>query len=134
MRYSKQLVDHARLGLPILSALGVLAFGYGAAQAADLQEVTVTVPTVQTIGRDASGAPIQQVSASARVQYDPIMLTTNSGRVLLQDKVADVARRLCRSLDMTAGPLTEDEGTCVQRAVNGTKVQIAAEAARQKAG
>jgi len=115
-------------------ALGALALGCMGAQATDLQEVTVTVPTVQTIGRDASGAPIQQVSASARVQYDPIMLTTYSGRALLRDKVAEVARRLCRSLDLTAGPLNEDEGTCVQRAVDGAKVQIAAAAVAQKAG
>jgi hypothetical protein len=40
-------------------------------------EITVTVAAVKTIGRGASGAPIQAVSASARVQYNPIMLMTN---------------------------------------------------------
>src|ERR1700733_13775942 len=119
MRNSIALIVRVRPRLSMVIALGALAFGAMGAQATDLQEVTVTVPTVQTIGRDASGAPIQQVSASARVQYDPIMLTTYSGRALLRDKVAEVARRLCRSLDITAGPLNEDEGTCVQRAVGG---------------
>jgi UrcA family protein len=134
MRNSIALIDRVRPRLSMVIALGALTFGGMGAQATDLQEVTVTVPTVQTIGRDASGAAIQQVSASARVQYDPIMLTTYSGRALLRDKVAEVARRLCRSLDITAGPLNEDEGTCVQRAVDGAKVQIAAAAAGQKAG
>jgi UrcA family protein len=123
MRYSIALI-----------ALGSLACGGMVAQAADLQEVTVTVPAVTTIGHDASGAPIQQVSASARVAYDPAMLATYSGRALLRDKVAEVARRLCRSLDITAGPLTEAEGSCVERAVAGARVQIAAAAAQQKAG
>jgi UrcA family protein len=131
MRYSNAWINPVR---PVVIALGALAFGCIGAQAAELQEVTVTVPTAKIIGRDASGAPIQQVSASARVQYDPIMLTTNSGRALLKDEVVDVARRLCRSLDFVAPPSTLDEDTCVQQAVAGAKVQIAAAAAQQKAG
>ena len=101
-------------------------------QAENLQEVTVSVPTVKTIGRDATGTPIQQVSAMARVQYNPVMLTTNSGRALLDDKVAEVARRLCTADGRVNN--TDDNGACVQQAVTRAKVQIAAAAALQKGG
>jgi UrcA family protein len=101
-------------------------------QAADLPEVTVTAPSMKTIGRDATGAPIRQISATARIRYSPIMLTTYSGRALLQDKVVEVARGLCRKIDSMAVGSLGDEGTCVERAVDGAKVQIAAAIARQK--
>src|SRR5579872_6142438 len=101
MRYSIGSISRARPSF-VLMALGALAVVPLAAQADNLQEVTVTVPTTQTIGRDASGAPIQQVTASARVQYDPNMLTTASGRALLRQKVTDVARRLCREVNTVA--------------------------------
>ena len=134
MRHSINSINRSSRSFPMMIALAMLSFVGISSRAADLQEVTVTVPMVKTIGRDASGAPIQQVSASARVQYDPIMLTTNSGRALLQDKVADVARRLCRDIDMAVPPPAVDEESCVQQAVHGAKVQIAAAAAARKAG
>lgn len=133
MRHSQQLMDRIRQGFPVILA-GALALGCLAAQAADMQEVTVTVPATQTVGRDASGAPIEQVSASARVQYDPMMLASRSGRALLQQKVTDVARRLCREVNHAASPPAGDESSCVQQAVRRAKVQIAAAAVAQRAG
>src|SRR5579862_2002569 len=133
MRISSKLSHRAR-GSLLVMALGALAFASIDAQAADMQEITVTVPAIKTVGHDASGAPIEQVTASARVQYDPVMLTTNSGRALLQDKVKDVARRLCREIDMAVPPPAVDEESCVQQAVHGAKVQIAAAAAARKTG
>jgi len=133
MRYPTNVFDRARRSFPIVIALGSLAFAGMCAQATDLQEITVTVPAVTTIGHDASGAPIQQVSASARIQYDPMMLTTNSGRALLKERVTEVARRLCREVN-NAVPPAGDEESCVQQAVHGAKVQIAAAAVAQKAG
>jgi UrcA family protein len=134
MRNPIALIGRGRTMVAVMLALGAVTFGCVAAQATDLQEVTVTVPTVKTIGRDASGAPIQQVTATARVQYDPVMLQTRAGRLLLRNKVADVARRLCREVDTLGVTPTEDEGACVQRAVNGARVQIAAAAAEMRAG
>jgi UrcA family protein len=133
MRYPKGLFDRARPSFPIAIALAALSFVGTGVRATDLQEITVTVPTVTAVGRDASGAPIQQVSASARIQYDPMMLTTHSGRALLKDRVTEVARRLCREVN-NAVPPAGDEESCVQQAVHGAKVQIAAAAVAQKAG
>ena len=103
-------------------------------QAADLPEVTVSAPSIKTIGRDLSGAPVRQATASARIRYSPIMLTTNSGRALLQYKVTQVARGLCRKLDSISVVPLSDETTCVQQAVKSAKVQIASAIARQQAG
>jgi len=134
MRYSMNLISRARRSLPVVIALGTLAFAWIGSQAAELQEVTVTVPATTTIGRDANGAPIQQVTASARVQYDPMMLTTRSGRAQLQERVTEVARKLCRAVNDAAPPPATAEDACVEQAVHGAKVQIAAAAIAQKAG
>jgi UrcA family protein len=117
-----------RVPLPVIFAALVVT----GVQAAELPEVTVSAPSLKTIGRDATGAPIRQATATARIRYSPIMLMTNSGRALLQYKVTEVARGLCRKLDTIAVMPSEDEGTCVQRAVDGAKVQIAAAIAQQK--
>jgi UrcA family protein len=119
-----------RLRAPLSLVFGALIAS--GVQAAELPEVTVSAPSLKTFGRDATGAQIQQATASARIRYNPIMLTTNSGRALLNDKVAEVARGLCRKLDIVTVVGTEDESTCVQRAVTGAKVQIAVAISRQK--
>src|SRR5215472_10334538 len=117
MRYPRHLIGRARPSLPVGIALGTLAFAWIGAQAAELQEVTVTVPATKTIGRDANGAPIQEVTASARVQYDPMLLTTRSGRARLQERVTEVARRLCREINDAAPPPATGEDSCVEQAV-----------------
>lgn len=134
MRTTTALIDALRPSPSVIIAAGALALtlAVGGAQGSDLPEVTVAAPAVKTIGRDLNGAPIKQVSATARIRYNPIMLTTNSGRALLQYKIVEVARKLCSQIDMAA-PMGDD-GACVQRAVDGTKVQIATAIARQNAG
>lgn len=119
-----------RLRVPLPVVFGALVVT--GVQAAELPEVTVSAPSAKIIGRDVTGTPIHQATATARIRYNPIMLTTYSGRALLQDKVAEVARGLCRKLDAMALVAAEDEGACVQRAVAGTKAQIAAAIAHQK--
>ena len=60
------------------------------------------------------------------------MLMTNSGMALLEDKVAQEAKRLCKDIETPGGVPTETEQACVKRAVAGAKEQIAAAAAAQK--
>ena len=130
MRFSIPLIDILGPNLSKVIAIGTVSLASVCAQAQNLAEVTVTAPTVRILGRDATGTPIQQVTAMARIQYNPISLTTNSGRALLDDKVAEVARRLC-----TAGGRvnnTDDDGACVRQATNDAKSQLDAAAARIK--
>ena len=109
-----------RTSIPMLIALGAL--GVGVAQATDLAEVTVTAPSIRTLGRDATGTPIRQLSGTVRLQYSPIMLTTNSGRALLDDRVSKVARALCS--DNGRFPNVNDDYNCVRAAVLGAKQQL----------
>jgi UrcA family protein len=114
--------------LPVLLAFAALSFVSALARAADLPEVTVSAPIVKTTDRDAaSGAPIQEVTETARIAVDPVTLTTNSGVALLQDKVQETAQQICNNMDSLA---TEDGGTCVREAVKSAQAQIKAAVAR----
>jgi len=131
MRTSKHMNAVLRPRLSLIVAVAALTVT--GAQAADtMQEVTVTVPAEKTIGRSANGAPIEEVSASERLQYHSTMLMTNSGRALLEDKVAQEAKRLCKEVETPGSVPAETEQACVKRAISGAKEQIAAAAAAQK--
>jgi UrcA family protein len=124
----KTLIKSVPDRLPILLAFAALAFVSALAQAADLPEVTISAPSVKTVDRDAAtGAPIQEVTETARVSVDPVTLTTNSGVALLQDKVLETAQQLCDSTDPLAG---EDDGSCVREAVKSAQTQIEADVAQ----
>ena len=110
-------------------ALGALAFISTGAQAADLDEVTISAPNVQTVGRDtATGAPIEEVTKRATIKVDHVTLTTNSGVALIKDSVVETAHKICDSID----PLTSDDGTCVSSAVKSALTQVDAAAARAR--
>lgn len=114
-------------------ALGTIALMGPRAHAADsdkLDEVTVSSARVKIVGRDAAtGAPISQIMKTARIQYNPVTLTTNSGVALLKDSVEKAAREVCYSID----PLDPDDGTCVRNAIDSAMPQVDAAVARAKA-
>jgi UrcA family protein len=124
-------VNTLRRSLPIALAIGALAVMSARAHADDLDEITISAPAVKTVGRDAAtGAPIEEVTVKGRVTTDPVTLTTNSGVALLKDGVLDAARKACDAAD----PLTPDDGTCVQAAVESAKPQVDAAVARARSG
>jgi UrcA family protein len=101
--------------------------------AANLNDVVVQMPSTKIIGRDAAtGAPIQEITTTARLRYNPIVLTTYSGRALLDAKVARLARSLCAA-DALAY-VTDDDGTCLRQAIRHTQAQLDAVAAQLNAG
>ena len=100
--------------------------------AANLNDVVVKMPSIKIIGRDAAtGAPIREITTTARLQYNPIVLTTNSGRALLDAKVADLARSLCAADALLY--LTDDDGTCLRQALRHTQAQLDAVSAQLNA-
>ena len=109
-----------RTSISLIVTLGLLSAA--GAQAADLGEVTVTAPAITTIGRDATGTPIRQLSGSVQLHYNPISLTTNSGRALLDDRVADAARALCSANGAFSN--VDDDYNCVRGAVAGARAQL----------
>jgi UrcA family protein len=102
-----------------IMALAMFSIG---AHAADSNEVTIRGSTTKVVGRDyATNAPIEETTVKVGVSYDPVTLTTNSGVALLNDSVADAARKACD----TADPFTDDGGTCVREAIASAQTQIA---------
>jgi len=119
----------AALALAVLT-IGVIGALGGFAHAADLDPVTISAPSARTVGHDyATGAPIQELAATARIKVDPVTLTTHSGVALLQDAVQEAAQQLCDSLD----PLSFDGGECVRSAIKSAQPQITAAVARANA-
>ena len=123
--------------LPVAFAAGAIALVSARAHAADpdqldpvqLDPITVSAPAVKIVDRDtATGAPIEQVTITARVQADPAALRTNYGALMLNYSVLDAARKACT----TADPLADDDGTCLHDAVQSAKPQVDAAIARAR--
>jgi UrcA family protein len=111
-------------------ALGALALMSAGAQAAEPDEITISAPNVKTVGRDGTtGAPIQEVTESASIKFDPVTLTTNSGVALLKDSVFEAALKVCNSIDLS---MEDDDDTCVRDAVKSAQVQVDAAIARAR--
>jgi UrcA family protein len=125
--------------LPVAFAAGAIALVSGRAHAADpnwlnpvqLDPITVSAPAVKTIDSDsASGASIEQVTITARVQADPAALRTNYGALMLNYSVLDAARKACTETDPFADDVDND--TCVHDAVEAAKPQVDAAIARAR--
>jgi hypothetical protein len=115
--------------LPVAFAVGAIALVSARAHAADpdpldpvqLDPITVSAPAVKIVDRDtATGAPIEQVTITARVQADPAALRTKYGALMFNYSVLDAARKACTAAD----PLADDDGTCVHDAVESAKPQV----------
>jgi len=96
-----------------------------------LDPITVSAPAAKIVDRDtATGAPIEQVTITARVQADPAALRTNYGALMLNYSVLDAARKACT----TADPLVDDDGKCLHDAIESAKPQVDAAIARARSG
>jgi hypothetical protein len=122
--------------LPVAFAVGAIAFMSARAHAADqldpvqLDPITVAAQSAKIVDRDAAtGAPIEEVTMTARVQADPAALRTNYGALMLNYSVLDAARKACAAADPLAD---DDDGTCVQDAVESAKPQVEAAIARAR--
>ena len=123
--------------LPVAFAVGAIALVSARAHAADpdqldpvqLDPITVSAPAVKIVDHDtATGASIEQVTITARVQADPAALKTNYGALMLNYSVLDAARKACAA----PVPLVTDDGTCVRDAVESAKPQVDAAIARAR--
>lgn len=118
--------------LPVALAIGALAFMSAGAQAADPDQITISAPSVTTVGRDAAtGAPIQDITQKISVKFDPVTLTTNSGVALIKDSVYDNARKVCESIDPS---MLDDDDTCIRDAVKSVQAQLDAAIAQARSG
>jgi UrcA family protein len=125
--------------LPVAFAVGAIALVSARAHAADpdqfdpvrLDPITVSAPAVKIVDRDAAtGASIEQVTTTARVEADPAALRTNYGALMLNYSVRDAALKVCTEAD----PVGDDNATCVRDAIESAKPQVDAAIARARSG
>jgi UrcA family protein len=118
-----------RSGLSVALAIGALAVLSTRAHAAEFDPITVSAPTVETMGYDfALEGPIEKTTVTARIAVDAQTLTMDSGVTLLQDRVLEAANQACSAAD----PFTLDDDTCVREAVRAAQPQVDAAIARAR--
>jgi UrcA family protein len=118
-----------RRSLPAAFAAAALAvIGCARADTATYSgDITVSLPTVETVGSDSlTGAPLEKSTVTARVAFDPPTLTTESGAAHLRERVLEAASEACRAA------LTEDDERCVREAIQTAQPQIDAAIARSR--
>jgi UrcA family protein len=109
-----------------IAALAVIGCARGTA-AAHREAITVVVPTLKTVGSDSlTGTPIEKSTVTARVAFDPLTLTTESGVARLRERVLEAASRTCRAA------LTEDYEKCVLETVRSAEPQVDQAIARSR--
>lgn len=134
--------------LPIVLASAGLAFSSALAvadqKASDMSEVRIEAArhvTAKRIGQSATtGAPIEIVQLTRRVNYSDLDLATHVGALELENRIKATAREACRQLDMLY-PYGTEEGMgtqglhCVDDATGGAMLQArtAIAAAEQRA-
>ena len=124
--------------LPVAFAAGAIALLSARTHAAvpdqldpvQLDPITVSVSAAKIVDRDPpTGAPIEQLTISARVQADSAALATNYGALMLNYSVLDAARKACAAADPLA---QDDDGTCVHDAIESAKPQVDAAIAQAR--
>jgi UrcA family protein len=124
-----EILRKGLLAMLVCGALAVLSPGARAADPEDIAQITISSPVVKVVGRHRDLSPKEEVSVTARVAFDPVTLTTNSGVALLKDRVVETAHSVCAAADPQD---VEDDEDCVQRAIRGTDKQIDAAVASAK--
>jgi UrcA family protein len=125
---SVRLSDGRRF-LPAAFAFAALAvIGCARATAATQSEaITLSVPTVKTVGSDPlTGIPIEKSTVTARVAFDPRTLTSEAGVARLREQVLEAASKACRAA------LTGDYERCVLTTVQSGEPQVDEAIARSK--
>jgi UrcA family protein len=119
------------VSLAVAFTIGMLALSSVRAHATVMDPITVTAPKVKivkVIGRDSAlNVPIEEVTATAIVKFNPVTLTTNSGIALLKDGVWSAAFQACEA----AAPFSLGDG-CVSGAVRSAQPQVDAAIARAR--
>ncbi len=131
MTTSKTLVQLGRISAAFAgTALLLGAIGPPCATAAEIEGITVAAPRVKILEHGPGTAVAeQQVSITARVPYEAVTLSTNSGVALLKDGVEQAARRVCSAADPGAPVDTK----CIRDAIHAAQPQIDAAVARARA-
>lgn len=101
------------------------AYDQGYDDERDMSGVTVTAPR-RHVGRDAAtGADIEEVSASRVVDYSDLDISTRHGARRLNARIERAARSACDELDARYPDATDgDRGSCVSDAIKTAMDQV----------
>jgi UrcA family protein len=102
-------------GAAVLAAAPAQSQVYDETPTAYVDEVVVPAPMDRYYNRDR---------LSARVSYRDLDLTTYEGRRVLEMRIRDTARGLCRQLGEGSAPGDALAPSCVEGAIRGVRPQV----------
>lgn len=110
--------------LMLALTIGALSLVGASAHAATMDPIMISAPAIRvmnTMDRDSTtNLPIEEVTATAVVKFDPVTLTTNSGVALLKSGVRAAALQACEAAD----PLSLNYQSCLTQAVLSAQPQV----------
>lgn len=124
-------MNRRRLALLSMLTMTVASMVAIAAESQTTEHVIVEAgrPTAKVVGRSASGAPIEEVSLSARVTYSDLELSIPSNAKVLKQRVRDAALEVCDRLEQMY-PLGGGSDSCARKAEEGAQEQVTAAIAK----
>jgi UrcA family protein len=122
------------LPLALAFAFGALSLASVSVHAANLDPVTISAPMIRDAGQDPTTlAPIEKITATAVVKFNPANLTTQSGVARLEDSVQAAARRACDAAASSApDQISLHDESCALRTVKSAQPQVDAAIARAR--
>ena len=118
-------------GLAITAIAYAVMCSVGAAAQSDedqIPQITVQAHqkvTTKQVGISYTGIPIEEIQLIRHVGYGDLDLSSPQGRVALDRRIKDTAKKACEQLN-TLYPLEQwmtDGGTCVDRAIDDAITQ-----------
>ncbi len=110
-----------------------LIAGIAAAQAQDMQEITVQgtrLVTTRVVGNSPSGVPVQDISLGYGVVIKGLDLASHEGYLEAEKRVRDVAATACKELARRYPDGTPSEMECAKAAATKAMVVVDGWAAR----
>jgi len=111
-----------QLGIGLLAA--ALAGSSVYAQAPEGVTVTGSRIAKETIGSSTTGAPIDQVSLSYKVNHSDLDLTSGAGKATLEKRVREAANAACNEISRLYPDAKPGNAACVEAAVDAAMVKV----------
>ena len=113
------------MSIKLVSASAAAALIAGVALGQGVPEVKVQATRVisasmsaRTVGRTASGVPVQDVTLSYGVSAQGLDLSTHTGAVAFEQRVKDAAEQACREIGRQYPDATPGDAECARAAAD----------------
>jgi UrcA family protein len=119
------------MSIKVVAATAAAALIAGAALAQGLPEVKVQATRVisssmsaKTVGKTASGVPIQDVTLSYGVNAQGLDLSTHTGAKAFEQRVKDAAEQACKDIGRQYPDSTPGDADCAKAAADQAMVRV----------